>query len=449
MGGRASLEKFQYVRFILGAAAASGNGRPRSLWRGDPMTTTPFPSASFSWRRFLAVAGPGLVVMLADTDAGSLITAAQSGAQWGYSLLALQLVLIPMLYIVQELTVRLGLVTGKGHAFLIKKQFGAVWAWVSVTTLIISCLGALLTELSGLAGVGALMGVPAPVTLALVVTALMAMAVTNSYLTVERIAIGVGAFELVFLAVAWIAHPGLAEMASGAVAIPARDPKYLYLVSANIGAVIMPWMVFFQQASIVERRLTTEDIGAARIDTALGAVLTQLIMAAALVAVAATLGKAGGEHALDTVEEIAAAITPFLGDVTGKILFSLGMVGASLVAAIVVTLTAARTLAEVLEVKHSLDHSPREAPWFYGAYAAVLIISALVVSSRIDLVALSVAVQVMNALLLPIVLGFLFLLARRLPQPYRLQGAYAWVAGVLITVTVIFGVYSGLAGLAG
>ena len=98
---------------------------------------------AFAWRRFLAVAGPGVVVMLADTDAGSVITAAQSGAQWGYSLLLLQFLLIPVLYIVQELTVRLGMVTGKGHAELIKEHFGTVWAWVSVTTLIVSCIGAL------------------------------------------------------------------------------------------------------------------------------------------------------------------------------------------------------------------------------------------------------------------------------------------------------------------
>ena len=401
----------------------------------------------FNWRRFLAVAGPGFVVMLADTDAGSVITAAQSGAQWGYSLLALQVVLIPILYIVQELTVRLGMVTGKGHAALIKQHFGPVWAWVSVGTLVVSCIGALLTELSGLAGVGSLMGVPVPLTLTLVVVALMFMAVTHTYLTVERIAIAVGLFELVFVFVAWMAHPNPGELLAGAAAVPLRDPKYLYLASANIGAVIMPWMVFFQQASIVERGLTTRDIGSARADTAFGAFLTQAIMAAVLIAVAATLGKEGGDPKLDTVEEIAAAITPFLGEAGGKILFGLGMIGASLVAAIVVSLTAARTLAELVGARHSLADTPRQAPWFYGAYAAALLVSALVVASGADLVALSVGVQVMNALLLPIVLGFLFLLARRLPEPWRLQGAYAWISGALILVTVIFGVYSGLAGI--
>jgi len=403
----------------------------------------------FSLRRFLAVAGPGLVVMLADTDAGSVITAAQSGAQWGYNLLLLQFILIPILYIVQELTVRLGAVTGKGHAELIKQHFGRGWAWLSVVTLIVTCLGALLTEFAGLAGVGNLMGVPAPVTLALVAAALLAMALMHGYITVECIAIAVGAFELVFLLVALLAHPGLDEVASGAMTIPIADPKYLFLASANIGAVIMPWMVFFQQASVAEKGLKPADLPSARLDTAIGAVVTQVIMAAVLVAVAATLGKTGGDHALDTVEEIVGAITPFLGDFAGKLLLCLGMSGAALVAAIVVTLTAARTLAEVLGAKHKLEDEPREAPWFYGSYAAALILCAVVVGSGVNLVSLSVGVQVMNALLLPIVLGFLYLLARRLPPPYRLHGAYAAASGAVILVTVVFGVYSGVAGLWG
>ena len=413
------------------------------------MTAEALTPPSFTWRRFLAVAGPGIVVMLADTDAGSIITAAQSGAQWGYSLLSLQFVLIPVLYIVQELTVRLGAVTGKGHAELIKRHFGRGWAWLSVATLFVACLGALLTEFAGVAGVGNLLGVPPPVTLALVVAAMLAMALMHGYGTVERIAIAVGAFELVFLLVALLAHPGLGEVASGAMAIPLNDPKFLLLASANIGAVIMPWMVFFQQSSVVEKGVTARDLRSARLDTAIGAVVTQLIMAAVLVAVAATLGKAGGDQPLDTVEEIVGAITPFLGDFAGKLLFGLGMTGAALVAAIVVTLTAARTLAEVLGARHKLEDEPREAPWFYGSYAVALVVCALVVGSGVNLVSLSIGVQVMNALLLPIVLGFLFLLARRLPPPYRLRGAYAALSGAIILVTVVFGVYSGVAGLWG
>jgi NRAMP (natural resistance-associated macrophage protein)-like metal ion transporter len=416
------------------------------------MTTTnaaPRRPNRLDWRHFAAVAGPGLVVMLADTDAGSIITAAQSGAEWGYGLLLLQALLVPILFVVQELTVRLGIVTRKGHAELIRDQFGRGWAWLSVGTLVVSCIGALLSELSGLAGVGLLIGVPAPVTMTLVVAALIFMAYRGSYLSVERIAIAVGLFELVFLAVAWRAQPGLADLTAGAVEIAWRDPKYLYLVAANIGAVIMPWMVFYQQSSVVEKGLTLEDQPAARLDTAFGAVLTQVIMAAVLIATAATLSGRTESGALDTVQQIAQAITPFLGDVTGKLLFGLGLAGSALVATIVVTLTAARTLSEVLGVKHSLEHEPNEAPWFYGIYAATLVAGALIVVSGVNLVSLSVGVQVMNALLLPIVLGFLYLLARRLPEPHRLQGGYAVVVALVIAASVMFGVYSGISGLWG
>lgn len=398
------------------------------------------------WARFAAIAGPGMVVMLADTDAGSVVTAAQSGAQWGYQLLLLQVVLAPILFVVQELTVRLGIVSGKGHGTLIHEHFGRGWALLSVGTLVLACVGALLSELSGLAGVGLLFGIPAPATMSLVVGGLIAMVYTGSYLSVERIALCIGAFELVFLIVAWRAHPEPAALVAGALSIPLTDSKYLYLVAANIGAVIMPWMVFYQQSAVVEKKLTIDDLPAARWDTALGAVATQIIMAAVLVATAATIGKSGGGIVLDTVQQIAGAITPSLGVGTGRILFALGMSGAALVATIVVTLTAARALGEVLGVKHSLEHHPREAPWFYGIYSASLVVGGIIVASGVNLIKLSVGVQVMNALLLPIVLGFLYLLARRLPVRYRLKGPYAALVAATVVLTAGFGAYAGLSG---
>ncbi len=407
------------------------------------------PTRGF-WRRFGVVAGPGIVVMLADTDAGSVITAAQSGAEWGYRLLMLQAILIPILYIVQELTVRLGVVEGRGHAQLIREKFGVGWAWVSVATLLVACVGALLSELSGLAGVGALLGVPAWITMALVVIALVAVAVTGSYLTVERIAMAVGAFELVFLFVAWKAGPGVANLVTQSLDIPATNPKYLYLVAANIGAVIMPWMVFYQQSAVVEKKLRVSDLPAARLDTAIGAFVTQVIMAAVLIATAAALAGGGGNGvALDTVQQIAEALTPSLGETTGRLLFGLGVSGAAMVATIVVTLTAARTLGELLGYDHSLERDPHEAPWFYIVYTLTLIAGAGIVLSGVNLVSLSVGVQVMNALLLPIVLGFLYLLARRLPEPHRLQGPYALLVAVIVALTVVFGVYSGVSGIWG
>jgi Mn2+/Fe2+ NRAMP family transporter len=410
------------------------------------MNTMALPLQS-RWIRILAVAGPGLVVMLADTDAGSVITAAQSGAQWGYKLLLLQILLIPVLFIVQELTVRLGAVTGKGHGDLIKQHFGRKWAWLSVGTLLLACLGALLSEMSGLAGVGLMFGIPPWVSLSVTVVGLSLMACTGSYLSVERIAIALGAFELVFVLVAWKANPSGAEVLAGLKSMPLGHPDYLFLLAANIGAVIMPWMVFYQQSAVVEKKLSIADLRAARWDTAMGAVLTQVIMAAVLVVTAATIGRFGRDVPLNTVQQIADAITPFLGAQAGRVLFGMGMIGAALVAAIVVTLTAARALGEIMGYRHTLENTPREAPWFYAIYTLALAVAAVIVSSGANLISLGVGVQVMNALLLPVVLGFLFLLARRLPEPYRLKGVYARVVGGVIGVTACLGMFAGIAGI--
>jgi Mn2+/Fe2+ NRAMP family transporter len=400
-------------------------------------------------RRFLAVAGPGIVVMLADTDAGGVITAAQSGAEWGYRLLPLQFLLVPLLYVVQELALRLGVVSGKGQARLIREQFGAAWAVIATLALLVASIGALTSELSGLAGVSALFHVPVPLTMTIVVTGLSAMAYFGSYLTVERMAIAIGAFELAFLWVALEAKPDLAEMVKDALDMTASEPRYLYLVAANIGAAIMPWMIFYQQSAVVEKKLSIADLPAARLDTALGAILTQLVTAAVLVATTATLGGERGGASLTSVGEIAGALTPFLGRAAGTIIFALGITGAAIVATIVVTLAAARTISEMLGFDHLLEHKPREAPWFYASYTAMLAAAALFVTSGIDLVSLSVAVQVMNALFLPLVLGFLFLLARRLPRPHRLEGFPAGVVAMLLAGTGLLAFFTAVAGIRG
>lgn len=399
-------------------------------------------------RRLIAVLGPGLVVMLADTDAGSIITAAQSGAQWGYRLLILQLVLIPILYVVQELTIRLGLATQKGHGELIRETFGRGWAWLSVGTLCVACIGALLTQLSGIAGIAQLFGVPVVPTVAITVVGIILMVWTGSYHSVERVAIAFGLFELAFIAVAWRSAPDAHQVARQFLAVPLSDPKYLYLAAANIGAVIMPWMVFYQQSAVLDKGLGLSDLKVARLDTAVGAVVTQLIMAAVLIATGAVLSAGGAATRLDNVPQIAEALTPSLGYSVGRIVFAMGLAGAALVATVVVCLTAAWGLGEVAGYKRSLEHGPKEAPWFYGVFSAILVAGGVLVTSGADLVKLSVAVQVMNALLLPLVLGFLFLLARKaLTGSVRLTGAYAWVAGALIAATSLFGVFAALSGL--
>jgi len=382
--------------------------------------------------------------MLADTDAGSIITAAQSGAQWGYRLLILQVILIPVLFIVQELTVRLGILTGRGHGELICEHFGGGWAWLSVGTLLLACLGALVTELSGIAGVGELFGAPRWASAGAAVLLLTMVVWTGSYRSVERVAILLGSGELAFVLVAWRAHPHIPGIVATFSALPLGNASFLSLAAANIGAVIMPWMIFYQQSAVVDKGLNKPDLPAARYDTAWGAVLTQVVMAAVLIATAATLSGSPATATLDSVWGIARSLEPYLGHVVGVGLFAVGMMGAALVSAIVVSLTAAWALGETLGYSHSLRTRPRESPWFYGVYTGLLIAGALLVILREDLVSLTIAVEVMNALLLPIVLGFLYLLARRaLPAPYRLRGWYAVLVGIVVLITSAFAVYAG------
>ena len=397
--------------------------------------------------RSLAVFGPGLVVMLADTDVGSIITAGQSGTQFGYRLLLQQLILVPILYMVQELTVRLGIFTGRGHGELIRDTFGRFWAWLSAAGLAVATAGALLTEFSGVAGVGELYGVPRSVTLPLAAAALMAVVLTGSYRRVERAAIVVGLFEFAFFYVAWAAHPSLHELGRGAVSIPWADPKYLYLSAANIGAVIMPWMVFYQQSAVADKKLRPEHYTAARWDTAAGALLTQLVMGAVLIACAATIGARNPNASLTSVGEMSQALTPFMGEGAGKLVFSLGVLGAGLVAAIVASLALAWGVGEVAGYQRSLELRPLQARWFYGVYAACVVAGAALVDLWPNLVSLNVGVQVMNALLLPLVLGFLIALAIfSLPAECRLRGWYMWVVIVVASLTTALGVFGGLQG---
>ncbi|MBW4052858.1 MAG: divalent metal cation transporter [Proteobacteria bacterium] len=391
--------------------------------------------------------GPGLVVMLADTDVGSIITAAQSGVQWGYRLLLLQLLLMPVLYIVQELTVRLGIFTGKGHGELIRNTFGAGWAWVSVMGLGVATIGALITEFSGVAGVGELFGVPRAVSLAIVTAMLLAVVLTGSYRRVERVAIALGLFELAFFFVAWRAHPQGAELARGLAHMPLRNSAYLYLVAANIGAVIMPWMIFYQQSAVADKKLQPCHYRHAQWDTAFGAVIAQAVMAAVLIAAAATIGRVHADGNLNTIGDITKILVPVLGTTVGRVVFGFGTIGAGLVAAIVVSLASAWGFGEVTGYRHSLEHHPLEAPWFYGIYALAVIGGAVIVDLAPDLVALNIGVEVMNALMLPLVLGFLVALAfKALPPEHRLRGPYAWLVVAVTVLTAGLGVYGGITG---
>jgi len=399
-------------------------------------------------RLMAAAVGPGLVVMLADTEAGSVITAAQSGAQWGYRLLLLQFLIIPLLYATQELSIRLGLGTGKGFGELVRQRFGRSIALLSLATLVLSCFGALVTELSGLAGVGQLFGVPLWETIGVLVVLIFAMVCTGSYHGVERVAICLGLFGVAFIAVAWNAHPDPRQIAAQWYQMPLHDSSYLYLVAANLGTSVMPWTVFYQQSALIDKGLGARHLKAARIETLLGATLCQILTAAVVIAAAACFNRSDSSFTLTNVPQLADAFTASLGQTVGRVVFAMGLAGGALVATIVVCLTVAWGVGEATGRRRSLEQHPTEAPWFYAAFAAMLLGAGALVGSGVNLVELSIFTGVVNALLLPAVLGLLYWLARtQLTGAFRLQGGYARVVGLVFGLASLTGLFCGVGGL--
>ncbi len=414
------------------------------------MISAPAPPLSFSWRRLALAIGPGVVVMLADTDAGSVITAAQSGAEWGYRLLLLQFAMIPLLYVMQELTIRLAFGTGRGFAELVRLRFGRGVALIALATLTASCFGALVTQLSALGGLAQAFGAPAaPVAIATVFF-LIVIASLSAYGRVERIAMALGLFELAFVVVAWRAGPKAVDVARQLFDAPVHDARYLYLLAANIGTTFLPWAVFYQQSAMVDKALTPEHLREARLETFGGAVLCQCITAAILVAGAASVGRSSSGAGFADVGAIARTFEHALGIGVGRIVFALGLCGSALVAAMVAGLTISWSFSEVFGVRPAPGASPRAAPGFYIAYVCVLTAAGAFVVSGADPVEISLAAGAANAVLLPVVLGLLYLLARReLNGALALSPAYARGLAVAFALLSAIALYAGLRGFLG
>lgn len=398
--------------------------------------------------RFIAVWGPGLLVMLADTDAGNVVTAAQSGALWRYRLLPLLLILIPLLYMIQELTVRLGIFTGRGCGELIREKFGRKWAWGFGTGLGLAVIGTMITEFTAVAGVGEIYGLSRSLTLPLASAALLSVVITGSYRRVELASVIIGLFELAFFAIAWAAHPDFGAISRDAGSLPYDDREFLYFMAALIGTVFNPWMISYQQSAVVDKGLTAADLTAARWDTAFGAALTQLLTGAVLISAAATFGDADAPVRLVDIGQISEALTPALGSTIGRLVFSTGVLGAAMVAAIVSSLALSWGIGEIAGYRRSLEYRPQDAAWFYGFYTVCVVGAAGLVWLVPDLVWLNVAAQVANAFLLPLVSALLIVLAATvLPEAHRLRGWYLWCVAVTASVICVLGLAGGLAGM--
>jgi Mn2+/Fe2+ NRAMP family transporter len=383
-----------------------------------PGSSASYPTraaAAPPWRstvlRLLSVVGPGVVVLFADTEAGSITTAAVSGAQFGMKLVMLQLLLIVPLFVVQEMTVRLGTVTGKGHAALIRERYGLGWAWVSLGTMLITNLAALVTEFIGIAGVATIFGVEPRLLVVAAAVLLIGVSFSGKYKRAEVCALARCLLELLFIPAAIAAHPAAGSVLRDGLlgSQPLGDRNYLVLVAGNIGAVIMPWMIFYQQSATVDKGLRVRDLPFARLDTMIGAVATQTIMAAVVVTTAATLYV---RHiSVSDAARAALALVPLAGRFAG-LAFGAGLLGASLLGAFVVSLATAWAFGEAFRWPCSLNVSCLRAKRFYGLYALCVALAAgIVLVPGLPLVRVTIDVEAFNAFVLPIVLGFLVVLA--------------------------------------
>ncbi len=374
-----------------------------------PLTSRP------AWRRslfrLLGVLGPGMIVAFADTEAGSVTTAATSGAQFGMKLVLLQLLLIVPLYVVQEMTVRLGTATGKGHAQLIRENYGLFWCWISLGTMLVTNLAALVTEFIGIAGAALIFGVnPVPMVVG-AAAILIAVSSTGAYRRAEMAALGLCLLELLFIPAAFAAHPSIGSIVRDGIfgAQPLDNRDYLLLIASNIGAVIMPWMIFYQQSATVDKGLKLRDLNYARLDTAFGAVATQAIMIAIVVTTAATLFV---HHiSVSDAAHAALALIPLTGRASG-IIFGAALIGAAMLGAFVVSLATSWAFGEAFNWPCSLNYKFGAAKRFYGLYACIVALAAaIVLVPHLPLVKITLYVEAGNALVLPLVLGFLLVMA--------------------------------------
>jgi NRAMP (natural resistance-associated macrophage protein)-like metal ion transporter len=415
------------------------------------------------WVILLAVIGPGVITMVADNDAGGISTYAQTGARTGFNLLWAFIILVPMAYYVQEMTVRLGAVTKRGHAEAIFDAFGPVWGWFSVFDLVLINWLTLVTEYIGMTQAAKLFGVPAWLTLLAVTALLMLIVITGRYWTFERITLIFCAFNLVYIPAAFWAmrtgnvHGGWLEVGRGFFRPSFRfgtalgPAAVLTLIMANIGTTITPWQIFFQQSAVVDKGMDIKDIKYGKIDTFIGSLMTCTVAVFIIIATAAVFyyhpsGPILVESAAGTAARMPQMITPPWGE-SAKVLFAIGLFDAGLLGALCISLATSWALGEVLGWAHSLNKSVREAPWFYVAYLAMLLSSgvvSLVASTRLQ-DTITIFVQVVAVTLLPAALVFLILLLNDKPLMgdqvnTRRQNIANWSITVfVIVVSTAFG----------
>ncbi|SHR84444.1 Probable manganese transport transmembrane protein [Mycobacteroides abscessus subsp. abscessus] len=364
-----------------------------------------------------AILGPGIIVMVGDNDAGGVATYAQAGQSYGYSLLWVLLLLIPVLIVNQEMVVRLGAVTGVGHARLINERFGRGWGWFSVGDLFILNFLTLVTEFIGVALASEYLGVSKYYTVPLAAIALILIMATGSFRRWERAMFVFIAITLLQIPMFLLAEPQWGRAAHDFV-VPGIDGGVssgaVLLIIAMVGTTVAPWQLFFQQSNIVDKRITPRFIGYERADAVIGS-LVVVIGAAALLMTADYAARATGNSGPDKWGDSgdAGLIAEWLGQVQpllGKI-FAIVLLDASIIGAAAVTLATSYAFGDTFGLKHSLHRSFKDAKPFYLSYTVMVGVgAAIVLIPNAPLGLMTTAVQALAGLLLPSASVFLLLL---------------------------------------
>ncbi len=361
-------------------------------------------------KRVLAAMGPGMVAALAGADAGGVATYSSAGALFGYGQLWTVPVMCLLLIVAQETAARMGCVTGKGFASLIREQFGVRMSTLAMLALLISNTTVTLSEFAGIASGFALFGIPAYVSVPIAAVAIWALTMSGSYHRIEKILLLISCAFVTYVVAGVMVGPDWGD-ALNATLIPrfSTDPQYFSVLVANIGTTIAPWMIFLAQSNVVEKNAHAEDLPYQRIDTVTGSVVASAISWFIILTTGAVLFPAG--IAVNGAEDAASALAPLVGPYA-EALFGAGLVGASFLAACVLPGITSSAICEAFGWERGADRSWQEAPVYRGIITAIIYLSAvIVIVPNVNLFGIMMLAQVINGVLLPVLLVFMVLIA--------------------------------------
>ena len=386
---------------------------------------------------FLAFLGPGLIAANAGNDAGAVATWSSVGAQYGYALLWVLVVITISLSVVQEMCARMGAATGKGLSDLIRERFGVRGAAFAMSTLLVANILITISEFAGIAAACELFGVSKYITVPLAAIGIWFVITRGSYDRVEKIFLVMSFAFFTYPIAAILAHPNWLEVAHGFVPSVQLKSTYLLLLIGTVGTTITPYMQLFIQSSVAEKGVTMEHYKPERNETYLGSIFAAIVVGSIVIATGATIYQASGGQGVQitSAEQAAQALVPFLGKYA-EALFGIGLLGASLLAAAVLPLATAYAVCETFGFERGVNFSFREAPIFQGLFTGMLALGALVaLIPGLPLIQLIIIAQVINGILLPILLVFIL----RLINDRRIMGQYTNTLGknIIAWATVV------------